>query len=336
MDNLDLNDLKIAIVSPVHIQPSEAWISSLKAITTGKSNVRVIIVDDSDGKVKLPEEWDVYGYDRQKEVLGDLYSRFEVFHKSSACRNFGHFVAWRDEFDIVIALDSDCVVPPQFIGKHVEALIKRSTGWTNPIRRTGFFSRGFPYAERDRPTILNMGLWEHELDLYGTDRIGITPPLNPAADPSEVADGFMPISGMNFACWSSAIPGFLFLPNFEYQHGEGKLFKFSRHDDIWGGYIFQKLMAIRNERIRYGDPIVYHDTVVVPEEDAAEEEAMIAFENQFYMAVDTIFQQGNMEWGMYDDMFSHFAVGAEKLWKDSEWDALVDPIKFWADLFLQA
>ena len=41
-------------------------------------------------------------------------------------------------------------------------------------------------------------------------------------------------------------------------------------------------MSAKGFAVTYGQPNVYHDTVVIPEEDAAEEVAMIRFEKQFY------------------------------------------------------
>jgi hypothetical protein len=329
-------DFKIAIVAPVHVPLTKEWIESLKAITVGKENVSVIIVDDSNGKVELPSNWRVYDYARQLEELGpELYARFEKFHKSSACKNFGHWLAWKEGYDIVMGLDSDCVVPPNFISEHLEALMMKSHGWTNVIKNTGWFSRGYPYVERERPTILSLGLWEGELDLYGTDRVAN--PTKQVKDPMitashEVADGIVPLSGMNWAAWTQAIPAFLLLPNFEYTHGEQKkVYEFRRHDDIWGGYIFQRLMAIRNERIVYGKPIVWHQTVVKPEEDAKEEEAMIAFENSFYREVDYLVM--TIEWGMYDDMFEAFSEAAAKRWKGTEFEPLIEALDLWVELF---
>ncbi len=333
-----MNNLKIAIVAPCHIQPSAEWVASLKSISEGKKNVRIIIVDDSNGKVQLPAQWDVFGYDRQREALGDeKYAVFEKFHKSSSCKNFGHWLAWKEGADVIIGLDSDCIVPPNFIADHIFNLMETSYGWTNPIKNSGWFPRGYPFQERARKTVLSLGLWNNELDLYGTDRV-----VNPErqtkepmhTSPSEVADGILPLSGMNWAVWAEAIPGFFFLPNFDYQHRPDVLYRFRRHDDIWGGYIFQRLMGARNERIRYGNPVVFHDTVVDPKADEAEEVGMIAFENDFYKQVDSIVAK--VEWGMYDDMFAEFASIAEVQWKDTEFAPLIEPMKFWASLFTGA
>lgn len=332
----------VAIVAPVHIQPSDSWIQSLQAITKGKNNTRVIIVDDSDGKVKLPDSFDVYGYSRQSEEMGeDFYAAFEKFHKSAACKSFGIWLAWRDKADIIIVLDSDCIVSPDFIGRHIEGLMMKVPGWTNPIKNTGWFPRGFALSQRTLPVAVSMGLWNHELDLYGYDRAlaakdGIFPPTEPMHQIfHEVADGFVPLSGMNVAFWARCAPAMLFLPNFEYsqeiEDGKAREYRFRRHDDIWGGYVFQSLMAKANERLVFGDPVVYHDTVVVPEEDAAEETDAIAFEEQFYNQVDTL--MGEVTPGEYDEMFEQFATIAMAKWLDSEWEPLAAAMLFWSNLF---
>lgn len=336
MEN-DRPTFRIAIVAPVHIQPSKEWVQSLKSISSGKSDVKVIIVDDSNGKVEMPPEFDVYDYARQEEEMGEeLYKRFECFHKSSSCKNFGHWLAWRDRYDIIIGLDSDCIVPPNFIGQHIEALMMRSYGWTNPIKNSGWFPRGYPYAQRDLHTILSLGLWSKELDLYGKDRVDN--PNKQTSDPCnlhedhQVADGMVPLSGMNWACWADAIPGLLFLPNFEYMHGEREV-KFRRHDDIWGGYIFQKMMALRNERIVYGTPIVCHDSVIDAQKDADEEEGMIQWENVFYGAVDQLFASSPVEGLMYEDIMGEIAARALDAWGNTEWYPAAVALEFWFDLF---
>jgi hypothetical protein len=53
---------KIYVVVPVHIAPSKEWIKSLQLVT---EKHKVVIVDDSDGIVQLPSQWDVYDYARQ-------------------------------------------------------------------------------------------------------------------------------------------------------------------------------------------------------------------------------------------------------------------------------
>lgn len=274
---------KVAIIAPVHKQPSEAWI---QALNVASRTATIIIISDAEawGNVlTLPENWDVYDYDRQKGVMGDeLYTQFQSFQKSSACKQFGVWLAYERGFDPIIVIDSDCIIPPDFVAKHIEALLQSGDGWDNPIKGSGFYSRGFPYYERKKPIWAHMGLWENELDLYGTDRVGVgfVPKIAPHVAQASTGALF-PLSGMNVSFRNDAAPYMLFLPNFEYQ-GQ----KFSRHDDIWGGYIFQRVAHSLGFALSYGDPLVFHDTVVVPEEDAAEEVPMIKYERDFYRMVD--------------------------------------------------
>lgn len=271
---------KVAIVAPVHIQPSDAWIG---ALNYAAKTATIIIVDDSDGKVKLPENWDVYDYARQREILGDdMYKKFEMFHKSASCKTFGLWLAYNRGFDPIIVIDSDCVIPPDFVAKHIEALLASGSGWENPLEGTGFYSRGFPFHERNKPVWAHMGLWENELDLYGTDRVGKEhiPKMPPAVE-RKSNGAIMPLSGMNISFRNDAAPYMMFLPNFTFMQD-----KFTRHDDIWGGYIFQKIAKAKGFAISYGAPNVYHDTVVIPEEDAADEVPMIRHEKDFYKMID--------------------------------------------------
>jgi hypothetical protein len=289
MEPNEVRSPRVAITAPCHIQPSEKWVKALWDEAKA-SGAHVIITDDSDGKISLP--WaadgggDVYGYARQKEYLGDeLYAMFEQFHHSSACKNFGMYVAWKEGYDVVIVIDSDCVVPEGFVKKHLKSLNVSGSGWTNPIPKSGWYSRGFPYSRRHWSKWAHMGLWENELDLYGTDRMKCKDVQT--SDPHYGEDEWptdaqhFPFSGMNVSFIHDAIPFMLFLPNFKF-----KKEKFTRHDDIWGGYVFQKVAESKKKALSFGNPIVFHDTVVIPEEDAKDEEPMIAHEDEFYATID--------------------------------------------------
>jgi hypothetical protein len=320
---------KIAIVAPCHIQPTKEWINSLKIVG---AKYKVIIVHDSwKEELDLPSEWDIYDYGRQKREMGEkLYEQFKVFHKSSAIRNFGHWLAWRDGYDIIIGLDSDCNAPPDFIAKHLEALMSNSYGWENPIKNTNWFPRGFPYHERSRKTILNIGLWENELDVNGLDRVhNGKPPKDPMIGKTEIAHSFIPLCGMNFAMWAYAVPAFLFLPNFD----DGDL-KFRRYDDIWGGYIFQKLIQKNKDTITFGSPIVFHDTIVDAEADAELEKDGISLEELFYKTIDVCCEEIG-EQQKYEMLFKRFSDRAKEVMEGSVFEALSPSIKMWVDLFKQ-
>ena len=279
-----MGNMKVAIVAPVHIQPSEEWVKALWDESVD-AKADVIIVDDSDGKVELP--WgahaSVYGYEKQKAEMGEeLYAMFEQFHKSSSCKNFGIWLAWRDGYDYIIVIDSDCIVPKHFVAEHVAALNIPGDGWENPLAESGWYSRGFPFSKRGLPKWAHMGLWTGALDLYGTDRVKNPdkkeddPKISYLSSPAKI-----PLSGMNVSFVREAVPYMLFLPNFSYNRH-----KFRRCDDIWGGYIFQKIMEQKGASLSFGKPWVKHDSKIVAEEDAKEEEAMIKFEDDFCRAID--------------------------------------------------
>lgn len=295
--------MKIAIVAPCHIPPSEAWIAALDAEARAHK-AKVIIVDDSDGKLgELPKKWDVYDYKAQEKFLGELYPEFaRLFHKSSSCRIFGHIVAYKNGNDVVIGLDSDCIVPTHFIKRHIELMGGDfGSGWFNPIGYPDY-SRGYPYSQRGWKVVANMGLWKNVLDINGKDRRD-GEPTDIRLLGSTVPAGYFPYSGMNFALAREALFGFLFLPNFDYKETEGirqtkegdievglPIHKFRRIDDIWGGYIFQKIMRELRQSATVGFPIVYHDTVVDAKADADEEAAMYRYEDAFIDMVDGCFE----------------------------------------------
>jgi hypothetical protein len=280
---------KIAIVAPCHIPPSEAWIASLKAESEA-GGADVIIVDDSNGNLgPLPENWIILDYGKQMEFLGELYDSFAaMFHKCSACRVVGHLYAYANGYDVIIGLDSDCIVKRHFVRDHIQFLNKDyGCGWFNPI---GYphYSRGYPYSQRQWPIKANMGLWEHVLDINGKDRESNEPTEIKIAGSTVPAAPF-PFSGMNWAITRDAILGFLFLPDFDDTDPQSEeVNEFRRIDDVWGGYIFQKLLRRLHWSSMLGYPFVFHDTVIVPEDDAHNEEAMYKYEDKFIAAVDEV------------------------------------------------
>jgi hypothetical protein len=322
---------KTCIVAPVHIQVSDAWSNALLD-TVKRGQADVIIVDDSDGKVILPKEFDVYGYARQKELLGDLYPLWQQFQKSAACKNFGTWRAFHLGYENIIVIDSDCIVPSNFVHAHLTALNKPSQGWDNPLKNLdNWYSRGFPYHMRNIETWAHMGLWTNELDLYGTDRIGIehdTIPTHPVAY-YEQTNATFPWSGMSVAFKREAIPFMMFFPNFNI--GDDKI---RRCDDIWGGYIFQWISRLMRKGTSYGAPYVHHDTVVVPEEDAEEELGMIKWEEAVFDEIDYYFY-GIAQIAYHDESVNVFQVLSEALKKSdiSPLRNLASAFEFWAKAF---
>uniref|UniRef100_A0A7C3WXW4 Glycosyltransferase 2-like domain-containing protein n=1 Tax=Dictyoglomus turgidum TaxID=513050 RepID=A0A7C3WXW4_9BACT len=314
---------KSVIVSPVHKQPSLRWIEALP------NDVDIIIVDDSNGKVKIDKDnVELFDYKKQQEEAKDFYPLFELFHRSAACKNFGLWLAYKRGYDVVIVIDSDCILPLNFVEKHLEILNKKAQGWVNPldgIDNGKWFSRGFPYSQREKRIVVNMGLWSWELDINGVDKIGESLPRYVLVSETRSVVGKIPFSGMNFAIRREVIPALLFLPNYDY-----KELRFRRHDDIWGGYIMQKLIEKRNEAMTFGPPIIYHETEVDPIEDAINEEAMNFYSDSFYSIVDEIMKK--VRFGSYQEMFKQFADNCY-LFKKTVFEPFIYPIKEWSKLW---
>ena len=318
---------KVAIVAPCHIQPSVEWVNALLREQMD-SSVDVIVVDDSNGKIDLP--FTMYGYDAQKKELGEkLYKMFQRFHKSSACKNFGTWLAWKRGYETIIVIDSDCIVPIGFVERHLEALEQTWDGWGNPLTGTGMYSRGFPYSKRNIEVVANMGLWTRELDLYGKDRVEhdgklpTEPCVHLKMNTVGTSEHF-PLSGMNVAFKAKYVPYMLFLPNFS--SGSEK---FTRHDDIWGGYIFQKIVHQKGKLLSVGAPCVVHDTVVDAVQDAKDEEAMIKYEDAFYARVDgaLVFTGTGCSSLSSQAIFDWLAL---EFGADETFSELGDALKFWA------
>jgi|GEM_PF-1703517 len=322
---MNTQDFKIAVVVTLNKVPTVKWVEFITLACGGKADL--IIVDDS------PEQ------DLQKRLSGIQYVNANVYNRefqekelvdgSITSRNFGHYMAWKLEYDIIIGLDSDCNVPQDFIEKHVGALRVEGYGWTNPIKQKGVFPRGFPYSERSRKVTANLGLWENVLDINSKD-VKDDVPSKCGVEGNLVAECYIPFSGLNWSMWREAIPGFMFLHNFNVTIKD-KEYSFINIGDIWGGYIFQKFMEKRNERMTYGYPIVHRDAVIDKEADMKAEEAMIEFENTFYSAVDSVMEK--VTTSTYEDMVWQFAQIVAIDWKNTEWDSLMVTFEWWADLF---
>ena len=76
-------------------------------------DVPIIVIDDSDGKLAPPPRANAtyYDYAAQRAVMAKHWEA--IPHRSAATRNFGHYLAYREGYDIIIALDYDCRRPPR-------------------------------------------------------------------------------------------------------------------------------------------------------------------------------------------------------------------------------
>lgn len=307
---------RVAVVIPIPNDPDWTLFDEIPA------NIPIIVCDDSDGKLAPPPRDNVtyFDYTAQRDYMGEHYAA--IPHKSAASRNFGHVVAYREGYDVIVALDYDCGTRPGWLSTHLGALTTLHDApamagtWVNPIDQPGFWARGYPYEFRNaenenRPTRasgevkLNLGLWDNILDLNGIDKWQKEPPYGPGIyDQTYVALGNVPICGMNTAFRAEIAPGYFFLPDV-WVDG----WHLSRHDDIWGGYIVKKLLDLRGDLLTYGQPVVEHTRQSKLERVAVMEHYMHLMSLPFYAIVDAAIERVSPAWGPdgYAQMYGAFA-----------------------------
>jgi hypothetical protein len=303
----------VAVVIPIPNDPDWHLFDQIP------SDIPIIVCDDSDGKLAPPPRDNVryFDYSAQRDFMGDHYPA--IPHKSAAARNFGHVVAAREGYDVIIALDYDCRPAQGWLSNHLATLTTVLDApalrghWVNSITAEGFYARGYPYEYRnpeasaiEETTVsgqvkLNMGVWNNVLDLNGVDKLPAEPPYDPGVrpGPNHVALGMLPLCGMNTAFTADLTPAYFFLPDV-WVDG----WQLSRHDDIWGGYVLQKLMAIKEDLVTFGNPIVEHTRQTKLERVVMLEQWMHLMAVQFYDAVDAAAEQ--VRAGDYATMFADF------------------------------
>jgi hypothetical protein len=316
-------DRTVAVVIPIPGDPDWSIFDEIP------ESVPIIVPDDSDGRLAAPPRANVtyYDYAAQRDYLGPHYDA--IPHKSAACRNFGHVVAYREGYDVIVALDYDCKVPAGWLAEHLSALTKvveapaiapeRPDGWVNSITAPGWYARGYPYELRnpidsrvreERATgevVLHMGLWNKIVDLNGIDRF---PPHEAPYDPGlygpepRVALGPIPVCGMNTSFVRDLTPAYFFLPDLWVEDGSPGGWQLSRHDDIWGGYVAKRLMEKRGDLLTFGSPIVEHTRLTAGEKTAKIEHYMHLLARDFFPIVDAA--AGSIATTDYATMFASF------------------------------
>jgi hypothetical protein len=307
------DDRSVVVVIPMPADPDwDLWRHL-------SEEVPIIVVDDSDGRLAPPprDNVRVFDYAAQREVCGEHYEAMP--HRSAASRNMGHYLAYREGWDVIVALDYDCRTRRGWLDAHLGALTKAveapalAGAWINSIEAPGFYARGYPYEYRE-PSLsavaetaatgevkLNMGVWDNVLDLNGVDKLAVEPPAEPGlrGDTNRVALGNIPLCGMNTAFSSELTPAYFFLPDVEIDG-----WPLSRHDDIWGGYVLKKLMDIRGDLLSYGRPVVEHTRQTPLERVVVREHWMHLMSAGFYELVDAAV--ADIPPGPYASMFGAF------------------------------
>lgn len=250
------------------------------------SGVRFIVVDDSEGTVRVDHpQFKTYNWNDQNRLLGrDVIA---IPRRNGACRDFGFFVAWResDPGEIVIAFDDDVRVEQSNFCKQVEEVLSdtprpeaKGRGLHLNIldcyRNTedNIFPRGFPYSQRpdyqkwtfnslsSATATFNLGLWRGIFDINAIDKLQGPRYCYPDAELQHrsviVPTGaLISVCSMNMQFRRELIPAVYQLP----MHiGIMPGWVIDRYGDIWGGFILKTLMDLRGELMAAGEPMIRH------------------------------------------------------------------------------
>lgn len=312
------DDRKVCVVIPMPNDPPWELFDAIPA------DIPIIICDDSNGKLAPPPRENVISFDyaAQEAYAGVHYAAMP--HKSAASRNFGHYWAWKEGYDVTIALDYDCGTRGDWLGDHLSCLTTVTdhpalrpvvdNGWVNSVVSDEFYARGYPYEFRTPELAkvtettasgeikLNMGVWDRILDLNGIDKFWKEPPYDPGlyGDQNVVSLGNIAVCGMNTAFTADLTPAYFFLPDC-WVNGTWQL---SRHDDIWGGYIVKKLMDVNGDLFSYGRPVVEHTRQTPLERVTVLEQWMHLMSVPFYDIVDEAVAE--LKPGSYVDLYAGF------------------------------
>jgi reversibly glycosylated polypeptide/UDP-arabinopyranose mutase len=198
----------------------------------------------------------------------------------SARRCFGFLIARELGAEWVLTLDDDCFPRDRPICQaHLEAMAKHRTCQPTAGMRT----RGLPYRQLgELATCLNMGLWCNVPDLDGPQGLTQQPYFTPPAG-STLANPRQryPLCGMNLFFHVDMVPA-LYFPLM----GEGQPYR--RFDDIWAGWIFQKVAEHCRIPWSFGEPWIEHIRASDPFANLVKEAPGIVVNESFWQTVDGV------------------------------------------------
>jgi len=218
----------------------------------------IVIIEDNPKKSFNIENcsWPIYHFSHQEieENLGD--NAWIISKKDSSCRIYGFLAAKKLGAHWILSLDDDCY-PSENSTPICEKHLKVIKGFNVCKESAGIRTRGLPYKNLGivQNVVCNMGLWtkvgdwnavqslsDPELDKYFTPNPG-----NFLAHPNHR----YPYCGMNIFFCSDIVP-IMYFPLM------GQNQPYSRYDDIWCGWIFQRVLQHLRLCWSIGEPFVEH------------------------------------------------------------------------------
>ena len=251
-------------------------------------DVEVLIIDETDkyrevnDKILENINHSFFGFEERNKWLNERELSLDIIpQKCHAETSFGLLYAYdKNKYDYIIFIDDDTKpTKDNYFGGHLNQLFNKNINfeiqpngrkWNDLIPLSLYFSRGFPYSERQSlypqeyekiktDVVINQGLWCNQLDLNATDILpnlnGLTKPIRYEAyeSPYNVISpfgNFITVCSMNLSFKPEIISVFYQLPMNE--------FGIDRFDDIWSGIIIKKISDHLGKYISSGRPICEH------------------------------------------------------------------------------
>ena len=311
----------------------------LKFIPEG---LKIFIIDDTDGSIKANrKQMEVFNYAHQKKIMKSNYDL--IPHKTAACRNFALYYIWKyTDYKFILSLDDDCMTRGGFmeqysvLGKSLELETVVKPSWFNTIDLfkldQKIYARGYPYFERcdqkqkmvktKAKVALHMGLWDKILDTdamdkylfkdYQLERPGasLKKQIIRIGDSKNIVK--FPFSAMNFGFIRELSPIMYQFPMWEKFTDRYSLWRF---DDIWAGYVIQSLVALKNDAVTIGAPVIQHMKLGNLEKEMLGEHYGHLISPYFYSVIDEAVS--HVSKGpyaeMYVELFDHVVSNAKKL-----------------------
>ncbi len=165
--------------------------------------------------------------------------------RTSAIRQAGLDAAYAAGYPYVITLDDDCVVPEDWAESHVKALRGAVDVCWNTV--PGEVIRGRTLDHR-LPVGISHGLWSGVLDYPAWWQVANNPGPKVIEDRGWRRIPFpFPMCGMNVGFRREVLPAVYF------QH------QFLRHDDIFAGFVAQRVLELHGYGFVNGGAVVQHN-----------------------------------------------------------------------------
>ncbi len=265
-------------------------------IDNTSQDVEYIVIGDEKTKFDYDRfttyDFEYYDVTRQKAWIHDNF--IGVIDYDDVCsaipwnsvrrRNLGYLIALEHGAEVIVTVDDDNFQEVGWLEKHLSALekaryiVSSMNRVVNPCEflefytKSNIYMRGYPIfqmfsdettivAKESGGSVLNMGLWKHAPDVDAATNLVYTG-LQSSGFNRLVEDcsyavasyNYIPINTQNTAFMRKVTPAYYTLLMDTMING----LLIDRYDDIWAGWILQKIAHHLGDHVSFGQPLSNH------------------------------------------------------------------------------